>query len=65
MDVEWSRSTSASCKPVLLHDQQVDVTCLLWWRFEAWEVIKDTDEEKDGLGCYEMQVGERQATLTN
>jgi hypothetical protein len=39
--------------PVLSHKQAVDVTCPLWWRFEAWEVIKDMDKEKDGLGCYD------------
>jgi len=46
------RSTSACWWPVLSHKQVVDVTCPLWWRFEAWEVIKDMDKEKDGLGCY-------------
>lgn len=29
---------SACWRPVLSHKQVVDVTCLLWWRFEAWEV---------------------------
>ena len=50
--------------PVLSHKQAVDVTCPLWWRFEAWELIKDMTRKKT-VSVATMQAGESQATLTN